>query len=992
MGVTLAMPIKDKMIHIKSNCFMFLVIMLCSSMVGSLEDRQITGEVYLSQLVNLVTGEVDEGVAELLWISCRLDLLCLKKADKDLDFCFPEETFGMAGECNSARRSLVKKNTWKIIKVQHPKLKQTLLDCMKRNNNLLHVGKGDSNIQHTRYLDSFFPKVAVKRRNLLQTNADSPAPVVGSPFPSPAPSPDSAPSPVPTASDPPIPSPLSPPVSAPASPPVSTPKNSLPSPQTPFFPIGDGSPPPAIKDASADPTSGPNVEANSSKSNHKVIIVAVVVTAILTSAIAGLICFCCPKIFRKGSGLGRNDESRLLNLSLSDYSTGSYKFFGLVNSAEGEKVGHQSFNMNSNYDNPSLHSIKSDVLSTPAEENTSFGGVGATGVSSESIDKSSNSIGLLPLPPGRANIMPPLKPPPRRATPLPPEPPAALRPLPPIKAGSTPPPPLPPRAPTPPAKASGSADLRPPVPPPPGPPPPRPVAHDAKLGPSPPPPPPKTSMAPRPPPPLPGGSKVPHPPFGSKLPSNSTSGEGDGMEGNSSTTKAKLKPFFWDKVMANPDHSMVWHQLKTGSFQFNEEMIETLFGYAPADRKADRRKDSSSEDPSSQNIQILDTKKAQNLAILLRALNVTIEEISDALHEGNELPVELLEILLKMPPTAGEELKLRLFNGEISQLGPAERFLKVLVDIPFAYKRLEALLFMCTLQEDVNTTKECFETLEVACKELKSSRLFLKLLEAVLKTGNRMNDGTFRGGAQAFKLDTLLKLSDVKGVDGKTTLLHFVVQEISRSEGVKAARTAREGHKNSNISDTNENVFEDIPLDTEDDYRSLGLQVVSRLSSELENVKKAAAVDADSITGTVAKLGNSLLRAQDLLTKDLKNLEGESKFYQVLKNFVQNAEVDVMSLLSEEERIMALVKSTGDYFHGKAGKDEGLRLFVIVRDFLIILDKVCKQVAEAQKITEKTPKKGSSSRQQLSPDFRTQLFPAIQERKMVNSSSDDDSE
>ncbi|KAK6777760.1 hypothetical protein RDI58_024478 [Solanum bulbocastanum] len=45
-----------------------------------------------------------------------------------------------------------------------------------------------------------------------------------------------------------------------------------------------------------------------------------------------------------------------------------------------------------------------------------------------------------------------------------------------------------------------------------------------------------------------------------------------------------------------------------------------------------------------------------------------------------------------------------------------------------------------------------------------------------------MNDGTFCGGAQAFKINTLLKLSDVKGIDEKTELIHFVVQEIIRSE------------------------------------------------------------------------------------------------------------------------------------------------------------------------------------------------------------------
>ena len=58
-----------------------------------------------------------------------------------------------------------------------------------------------------------------------------------------------------------------------------------------------------------------------------------------------------------------------------------------------------------------------------------------------------------------------------------------------------------------------------------------------------------------------------------------------------------------------------------------------------------------------------------------------------------------------MAPTSEEELKLRLFSGDLSQLGPAERFLKVMVEIPFAFKRLESLLFMSSLQEEVFAIK-----------------------------------------------------------------------------------------------------------------------------------------------------------------------------------------------------------------------------------------------------------------------------------------------
>ena len=107
-----------------------------------------------------------------------------------------------------------------------------------------------------------------------------------------------------------------------------------------------------------------------------------------------------------------------------------------------------------------------------------------------------------------------------------------------------------------------------------------------------------------------------------------------------------------------------------------------------------------------------------------------------------------------------------------------------------------------------------------------SSKLFLKLLEAVLKTGNRMNVGTARGGAMAFKLDTLLKLADVKGADGRTTLLHFVVQEMIRSQKPAAARAAPD--------------------------------IAAGLAAELTNVRRTATVDLDVLTTSVSGLSQGL--------------------------------------------------------------------------------------------------------------------------------------
>ncbi|CAN1161169.1 Formin-like protein 3 [Linum perenne] len=536
-----------------------------------------------------------------------------------------------------------------------------------------------------------------------------------------------------------------------------------------------------------------------------------------------------------------------------------------------------------------------------------------------------------------------------------------------------------------------SGDVMPALKPPPG----RPVLPSpAKPAPPPAPPPPPPGAAP-PPPPKPRAPPAPPPkgrpaPPGMKKPNKGAAADAD----DDGSQKAKLKPFFWDKVMASPNQSMVWHEISGGSFQFDEEMIESLFGYTNANKNTNERR-RELVDNAVQYIQIIDPRKAQNLNILLKALNVTTEEVLDALREANELPVELLSTLLKMAPTSDEELKLRLYAGELAQLGPAERFLKAVVEVPFAFKRIESLLFMSCLQEEVTTLKEAFKTLEIACNKLKNSRLFLKLLEAVLKTGNRMNVGTYRGGAMAFKLDTLLKLADVKGADGKTTLLNFVVIEIIRSEGIRAVRTARADASVSSVVSVDLKDDSHDPL-AEEHYCNLGLQVVSSLSSDFEAVRKAAVLEPEMLSSSLSKLRVSLTKAKGFVQSDMKSDE-ESEFYCSLVAFMNRADSDISWLTEEEKRIQALMKTTADYFHGNSGKEEGLRLFTIVRSFLTMLDKACKEVKEDRaKLKKDHPgelsSKSTASQQQQQPENLNQkrLFPAIAERRNGSSSSDDD--
>ncbi|CAI8609371.1 unnamed protein product [Vicia faba] len=384
--------------------------------------------------------------------------------------------------------------------------------------------------------------------------------------------------------------------------------------------------------------------------------------------------------------------------------------------------------------------------------------------------------------------------------------------------------------------------------------------------------------------------------------------------------KPKLKPLHWDKVRATSDRATVWDQLKSSSFQLNEDMMETLFGFNSLNSAPKPKEMSVNRKPVFaavvQENRVLDTKKSQNIAILLRALNVTRDEVSEALLDGNPegLGAELLETLVKMAPTKEEEIKLKHCDGDLSKLGPAERFLKAVLDVPLAFKRVEAMLYRANFEAEVNYLKKSFQTLEAASEELKNSRLFLKLLEAVLRTGNRMNVGTNRGDAKSFKLDTLLKLADIKGTDGKTTLLHFVVQEIIRSEGT-GDESANENVQNQTNSQFNE-----------DEFKKKGLQVVAGLSRDFGNVKKAAGMDSDV----------------------LSNMQGN--FFNSTEIFMKDAEEKILRIKADEIRALFLVKEVTEYFHGDTTKEEAhpFRIFTIVRDFLNILDQVCKEVGKMQ--------------------------------------------
>lgn len=88
-----------------------------------------------------------------------------------------------------------------------------------------------------------------------------------------------------------------------------------------------------------------------------------------------------------------------------------------------------------------------------------------------------------------------------------------------------------------------------------------------------------------------------------------------------------------------------------------------------------------------------------------------------------------------MAPTKEEERKIKEFKDESPfKLGPAEKFLRAVVEIPFAFKRVDAMLYIANFDSEVEYLKRSFETLQVNCDP---SSLSLSLSLLLARTGTR---------------------------------------------------------------------------------------------------------------------------------------------------------------------------------------------------------------------------------------------------------------
>ncbi|CAL5376218.1 unnamed protein product [Camellia sinensis] len=442
-------------------------------------------------------------------------------------------------------------------------------------------------------------------------------------------------------------------------------------------------------------------------------------------------------------------------------------------------------------------------------------------------DKTTARTEPCPPPPPPPNLPPP--PPPsamslrgnqavRIGSPSPPTPPPP--PTPPLKDNSTirtaPPPPPPPPA-TPPLKENSTIRAGPPPPPPPlpsrqasgpaisasVPPPPPPLApsssskllqtapESASCVPSAPPPPypsvkgsigdQSLSKSPSPAPPTPA------PPFSSP---SGTKGRGLSRPVSSRNNQTKkLKPLHWLKLTRAVQGSLWAEAQKSGEASKAPEIdmseLESLFSAAVPNSDqggAGRRSGSrSSLGQKPDKVQLIEHRRAYNCEIMLSKVKVPLPQLMSSVLalEDSALDVDQVDNLIKFCPTKEEMELLKGYNGEKEKLGKCEQFFLELMQVPRIESKLRVFSFKMQFRTQVSDLRNSLNVVNSAADQIRCSVKFKRVMQTILSLGNALNQGTARGSAIGFRLDSLLKLTETRARNNKMTLMHYLCKVLA---------------------------------------------------------------------------------------------------------------------------------------------------------------------------------------------------------------------
>lgn len=318
-------------------------------------------------------------------------------------------------------------------------------------------------------------------------------------------------------------------------------------------------------------------------------------------------------------------------------------------------------------------------------------------------------------------------------------------------------------------------------------------------------------------------------------------------------------------------------------------------------------------------LRIINKKCAQNLLILLHSSlkKYSGEQIKQSILrcDTSILSSDVIEQLLQSLPPVEQIIRLHEISNTGDKLSEGESFLAVLGGIEDVVTRLESINFKLCIEDDIQNVKENISSGIAACEEIKASKKFAKVLELILLFGNFMNFDSIYGQAYGFELTFLTKLKDTKDVNGKLTLLHYLVETIEKKYT---------------------------------DVLSFG--------EELHHSKKASRIDLAHIIEVVSGMEASQEKLTSILKTSKQSQTSDDIFTDVMVDFAVQCFGKIVDLKEMVKRMENLYKEVAEYFAFDVNKYPVDSLFTDIETFKESFQQAYKEILDIKKSQDKIQK------------------------------------
>ncbi|RWR91146.1 formin-like protein 18 [Cinnamomum micranthum f. kanehirae] len=280
---------------------------------------------------------------------------------------------------------------------------------------------------------------------------------------------------------------------------------------------------------------------------------------------------------------------------------------------------------------------------------------------------------------------------------------------------------------------------------------------------------------------------------------------------HSTSKRASLKPLHWVKVTRAMQGSL-WAEaqkndeaVKYENFPYlmiemapeiDISELETLFSVAVPNSDTRKPGEKSSRRASlgskPEKVQLIDLRRAYNCEIMLTKVKIPIPDLLSSVLalDDSVLDVDQVENLIKFCPTKEEMelLKVELgcqvqfsscilftgYGGDKENLGKCEQFFLELMKVPRVESKLRVFSFKIQFKPQVSDLRNSLNIVNSTGEEIRKSVKLKRIMQTILSLGNALNQGTSRGSAIGFRLDSLLKLTDTRARNNKMTLMHYL--------------------------------------------------------------------------------------------------------------------------------------------------------------------------------------------------------------------------